>query len=171
MGASYLVLWLDNDREGENICFEVLTICQPELIREDYQQIFRAKFSSITPIDIRQSFDDLAIGPNLNESIAVDARQIIDLKVGVAFSRFQTRYLVRKYEDLNNKKITFGPCQTPTLAFCVQRDDEIKAFITESFYRVIPKISLVPNQLISLEWTKDRTYDEAEAIAVKSELE
>jgi len=29
----------------------------------------------------------------------------------------------------------------------VQRDDEIKAFITESFYRVIPKISLVPNQV------------------------
>ncbi|EAS04755.2 DNA topoisomerase I (macronuclear) [Tetrahymena thermophila SB210] len=171
MGASYLILWLDNDREGENICFEVLTICKPELIKEDFQQIFRAKFSSITPIDIRKAFDELSIGPNFNESQAVDARQIIDLKVGVAFSRFQTRYLVRKYEDLNNKKITFGPCQTPTLSFCVQRDDEIKDFISKPFYRIIPKISLVPNELINLEWTKERTYDQQEALDVKQELE
>lgn len=88
LGSSYLVLWLDNDKEGENICFEVLSLTKQNLMKEDFQQVYRAKFSSITATEIQQAFKSLSQGPNLNHSIAVDARQIIDLKVGVSFSRF-----------------------------------------------------------------------------------
>ncbi len=52
--------------------------------------MFRAKFSSIAKKDIQAAFDGLKLEPNYNESVSVDARQVMDLKIGVAFSRFQT---------------------------------------------------------------------------------
>ena len=135
--ASYLVLWLDNDKEGENICFEVLDNVKDYMRKENFQQVYRAKFSSIVKQDIQEAFRNIHSGPNYNESLSVDARQIIDLKIGVAFSRFQTMYFTTKYPNLNTKLVSYGPCQTPTLGFCVKRDDEIKNFKPKTFYRVL----------------------------------
>ena len=44
-GCDYLVLWLDCDREGENICFEVINCTKAYLKPKNHQQIFRAHFS------------------------------------------------------------------------------------------------------------------------------
>jgi translation elongation factor EF-Ts len=41
--------------------------------------------------DIEKAMQSL-VAPNENESLAVECRQELDLKVGVAFSRFQTQY-------------------------------------------------------------------------------
>ena len=45
-----LVIWTDNDREGENICFEVIKVAQPQMKSPENGKpkrthIFRAKFS------------------------------------------------------------------------------------------------------------------------------
>ena len=54
--------------------------------------------------------------------MSVDARQELDLKIGVAFSRLMTRaYLDMakdKFRIRDLKVISFGPCQTPTLWAC-----------------------------------------------------
>lgn len=101
-GMDYLVLWLDCDREGENICFEVIQCVENNMSRGvKGQRIFRARFSAVTAKDIEVAMRSLGV-PNENESNAVNARQELDLKVGVAFSRFQTRYFQGKYGNLDS---------------------------------------------------------------------
>ncbi len=163
----YLVLWLDCDREGENICFEVIR-CVDKFMNHNSnlkQYIYRAKFSAITPKDIEKAM--LTLGsPNENESKAVEARQELDLKVGVAFSRFQTQYFQGKYGDLDSSVISYGPCQTPTLGFCVERYDEIQSFTSENFWNIDVNIDIGQagrQQQVTLEWTRGRIFDQSVA--------
>lgn len=111
-GCFALVLWLDCDREGENICFEVLRTCQPYLLQAQLPgaylgNVFRARFSSLAPADLLVAMARLSV-PNEDESRSVDARQLIDLKLGVAFSRFQTRYFRRNFPQLGKLSVTYG---------------------------------------------------------------
>jgi DNA topoisomerase-3 len=162
--VDYLVLWLDCDREGENICFEVIRCVEKSMKvnRDGKQNIFRAKFSAITPKDIEKAMSSLG-SPNENESKAVEARQELDLKIGVAFSRFQTKYFQGKYGDLDSSVISYGPCQTPTLGFCVDRFDDIQTFSPESFWCVDVKIDVGMGTPVSIEWARGRLFDQSAA--------
>ena len=62
-------------------------------------------------------------------AMSVDARQELELKIGVAFSRLMTRAYLdlakEKFRIRDLKVISFGPCQTKTLWFlcpAAQRD-------------------------------------------------
>ncbi|XP_057536769.1 DNA topoisomerase 3-beta isoform X2 [Amaranthus tricolor] len=155
-GCSHLVLWLDCDREGENICFEVIE-CTGFHFKEREAKVYRARFSSVTEKDILKAMDNL-VEPNRNEALAVDARQEIDLKVGVAFTRFQTSFFQGKYGNLDSRVISYGPCQTPTLGFCVQRYLNINTFKPQKFWVVQPYIVLKGYEL-KLEWDRDKLFD------------
>ena len=90
--------------------------------------------------------------------LAVDARQELDLKVGVAFTRFQTRFFQGKYGNLDSPVISYGPCQTPTLSFCVERHDRIQSFQPEPFWAIVPTIQK-DSQSIQLTWDRERLFD------------
>ncbi|GAB4821904.1 hypothetical protein N2152v2_008950 [Parachlorella kessleri] len=166
-GCDYLVLWLDCDREGENICFEVIDNTVRWMSRVAGQQVFRARFSAISAPEIKGAM--AALGePNRNESLAVDARQELDLKVGVAFTRFQTRFFQGKYGNLDASVISYGPCQTPTLNFCVERHQALVAFQPEPFWVVRPVVAKA-GQRPALEWGRGRVFD-AEVGAVFQRL-
>jgi len=166
--ADELVLCLDDDREGENICFEVLSIVKGSLKKGC--TISRARFSAVTPSEVRRALGALDT-PQKALSDAVEARQEIDLKVGVAFTRFQTRHFHDKFADLDSAVISFGPCQTPTLGFCVARQDAITNFRPRPFYGVSCSISgNVPAASLSLLWKGQPELDRAPIEALVSTL-
>jgi len=74
-------------------------------VKDGGKGIHRARFSSVTEKDILKAMENL-VQPNRNEALAVDARQEIDLKVGVAFTRFQTSYFQGKYGNLDSRVIS-----------------------------------------------------------------
>ena len=141
-GVDFIVLWMDCDREGENINFEVLDCCM-HLMKSsssnsgaagsNFDRVYRAYFSAINPSDILKAYKALG-KPDKNQALSVDARQELDLKVGVAFSRFQTRYFQGRYGDLDSAVLSYGPCQTPTLGFCVQRHIDIETFSPQPYW-------------------------------------
>ncbi|XP_074868851.1 DNA topoisomerase 3-beta-1 isoform X3 [Carettochelys insculpta] len=159
-GCDYIVLWLDCDKEGENICFEVLDAVLPVMTkpRGTERTVYRAKFSSITETDICNAMNSLG-EPNRNEALSVDARQELDLRIGCAFTRFQTKYFQGKYGNLDSSLISFGPCQTPTLGFCVERHDKIQSFKPETYWVLQAKVINEKESSLTLDWDRVRVFD------------
>ena len=159
-GVDFIVLWLDCDREGENINFEVLD-CTMHLMKggtsSNYDRVYRAHFSAINPSDIKKAYNALG-KPDKNQSFSVDARQELDLKVGVAFSRFQTRYFQGRYGDLDSAVLSYGPCQTPTLGFCVQRHIEMETFKPEPYWLLDLKVVKAGRSCKAL-WKGGRSFN------------
>nr|KAJ0228362.1 hypothetical protein LSAT_V11C100032020 [Lactuca sativa] len=135
--CQWLVLWLDCDREGENIAFEVVEVCSNANSRLD---IWRARFSSLIDREIHQAVQNL-VRPNQLFSDAVDVRQEIDLRIGASFTRFQTMLLKDAFAfnfstDGRSLVLSYGPCQFPTLGFVVERYWEIQAHEPEEFWKI-----------------------------------
>ncbi len=120
--------------------------------------MYRAKFSSLAEKDIINAYNSLSEGPNKNESLSVDARQVIDLKVGVAFTRFQTLTLKKKYPSLELKTVSYGPCQTPTLGFCIDQYNKRLTFVPIDYWYLSASV-VKSTQTFKLAWGRDRVYD------------
>ena len=145
--SDHLVLWLDCDPEGENIAHEVMAITRQAINnnnQDDKNRIHRARFSAISPEALRDAFGSLG-EPDPALSRAVDARQELDLRIGVALTRLLTWRCVgiaRKRFGPATRVISYGPCQTPALSFCVNRAREIEEFEREPFWKVNVEVGL-----------------------------
>lgn len=170
-GCDYLVLWLDCDKEGENICYEVMNSVQSSMNGNVYSDAvtYRAHFSAITDKDIKAAFNNLG-RPNENEARSVDARQELDLRIGCAFTRFQTKFFQGRYGNLDASLISYGPCQTPTLGFCVQRHDEIQTFKPEPYWVLQVTVKTKDEREVALDWQRVRCFDKEIASSVFLQL-
>lgn len=175
-----VILWLDCDREGEAIADEVREVC---LAANPRLQVYRARFSTVLEPEIRRALSSLG---RLNEAFvhAVQARSQLDLRVGAAFTRFQTLRLQKKFEQLDGGVISYGPCQFPTLGFVVERWARIETFVPEDFWFLELKLQINPQQqeenaeneaphapqqqgrMIHFTWRRSRLYDRVLTMAL-----
>lgn len=117
------------------------------------------------------AFSALNKGPNYEESVSVDARQVMDLKIGVAFSRFQTQYFAQMLRGGGVRMITYGPCQTPTLGFCVDQAEKIKKFVPEPYWSIEAVIQDAKLKTHSLKWERGKIYDRTVVTIMHSRLQ
>ena len=127
--SNMLVLWTDCDREGEHIGWEIQNVC-----REVNRNIVvkRAQFSCCTRGEVQKAVRSLR-DINMGMVNAVIARSELDLRLGAAFTRFQTLLMQSKYSDVGGV-VSYGSCQLPTLGFVADRQDRIDNFVAENFW-------------------------------------
>lgn len=61
-------------------------------------------------------------------------------------------------EHTRTYNFSYGPCQTPTLGFCVDRYLQITMFKPEKFWMLHPYIMYKGYEL-KLEWERSRLFD------------
>ncbi|XP_062545521.1 DNA topoisomerase 3-alpha [Armigeres subalbatus] len=150
-----LVIWTDCDREGENIGFEIIEVCRqmrPQI------RVLRAKFSEITAASVTRAIENLA-QPDERQSQAVDVRSELDLRIGAAFTRFQTLRMQNVFPaKISNNLVSYGSCQIPTLGFVAQRYKEIERFIPQEFWKI--KLNHTIDDLtVEFNWARNRLFD------------
>ena len=85
-----------------------------------------------------------------SQASSVEARIVLDLRIGAAFTRLQTCTLQPLFQQITgvvsygehyldfsfgSSQCTYaGPCQFPTLGFVVSRFDQVQAFRPENFW-------------------------------------
>ncbi|MEM0492844.1 MAG: DNA topoisomerase I [Candidatus Thermoplasmatota archaeon] len=129
----FVIIATDYDREGELIGVEAANILKqykPEL------QVKRARFSAITPYEIKKAFDNIT-DVDYNLASAAEARQIIDLVWGAVLTRFISLTSRRFGKDF----LSIGRVQSPTLALLVEREREIKNFQPKPYWQIIAKLA------------------------------
>lgn len=154
--VSHLIIWTDCDREGENIGFEIIDVCK---LANRRISVFRAKFSEITRAGINRAVRNL-IPPQKNVSDAVECRRELDLRIGAAFTRFQTLLAQKEFpEKLRDALISYGTCQFPTLGFVVDRYKSAENFISEPFWKIIVKHLSKDDLEVEFHWGRVKTFD------------
>jgi DNA topoisomerase-1 len=133
--ADEVIIATDFDREGELIGVDAINKIKE--VRPDIP-VKRARFSSLTPTEIKQVFSNLE-EPYYDLASAGEARQDIDLIWGASLTRFISLASTR----LGKNFLSVGRVQSPTLALIVDREKERKAFVPTPFWTL--KIICIKN--------------------------
>ena len=122
-GVDHIYLAADPDREGEAICFHL----QEELSVKNGPTIQRVLFNEITANAVRKAFESPR-DVKINLVDAQQARRVLDRIVGYKISPLLW--------DKVRRGLSAGRVQTVALRLIVDREREIKAFITREYWTI-----------------------------------
>jgi DNA topoisomerase-3 len=120
----------------------------------------------------------------MRQVAAVDARMELDLRIGAAFTRFQTMGLRPLFEAIpDNAILSFGKfgknhlskttsntqyqgsCQFPTLGFIVDQFEKVKAFVPEPFWKIEVTTAKEGNTT-KFNWGRNHSFDHQICVAI-----
>lgn len=130
-----VILATDQDREGEAISFHLAAV-----LKLKPEECLRMTFNEITQSAIKRAFENMT-ELNINLFQAQEARAVLDLLIGYEISPVLWRYI--------QSKLSAGRCQSPALRLIYDREQEIAAFKSESYYQCSAKFHLFPEIVAS----------------------
>lgn len=129
--ATKFVHACDYDQEGEVIGYNILQYA----CNNKYENSLRAKFSTLTDEEIRNSFGNL-LKPSKGLAEAGRSRHMIDFIYGVNLSRALTQSFKVSNDGKRYYNLSIGRVQGPTLAFVVDREMEIRKHVPEPYWTI-----------------------------------
>jgi DNA topoisomerase I len=129
--ATSFVHACDYDQEGEVIGYNILEYA----CNKKYENSLRAKFSTLTDEEIRNSFDNL-LKPSKGLAEAGRSRHMIDFIYGVNLSRALTQSFKASNDGKRYYNLSMGRVQGPALAFVVDREIDIRKHIPEPYWTI-----------------------------------
>jgi DNA topoisomerase I len=156
-GASEFVHACDYDQEGEVIGHSILQYA----CGNKYEKAMRAKFSTLTDDEIRESFASLE-KPSAGLAEAGRSRHMLDFIYGVNLSRALAGSLkaASRYRNLS-----IGRVQGPTLAFAVDRELEIRLHVPDPYWTVATQFEK-NDQTFSAQYEEPKVGTLAEARSI-----
>lgn len=128
-GTDSFVHACDYDQEGEVIGHSILQYT----CGNRYAVAKRAKFSTLTDDEIKESFSNL-LKPSAGLAEAGRSRHLLDFIYGVNMSRA----LAQSFKAGNNayRNLSIGRVQGPTLAFAADREREMRLHIPDPYWAI-----------------------------------
>jgi DNA topoisomerase-1 len=130
-GAGSFVHACDYDQEGEVIGYSILQYA----CGGKYQGAVRAKFSTLTDDEIRESFNNL-LKPSAGLAEAGRSRHLLDFIYGVNLSRALAQSFKAGSDNKGYRNLSIGRVQGPTLAFAADREAEIRLHVPDPYWAV-----------------------------------
>jgi len=157
--AALVTIATDFDTEGELIgkeAYELVRAVNPTV------RINRARFSAITPAEIRSAFENLT---DLDFALAAagEARQTVDLMWGASLTRFISLAARRGGKNI----LSVGRVQSPTLAMIVEREREIENFVPQTYW-MLSLVTEKDGMPVEARHTAGRFTDHDTALAAKA---